>query len=423
MARVAAASGKPGAQTRLLHAVTDVAAHHGYTQLTVGKVLAASGVSRATFYQYFSDIDDCFRSAYRHHADELVTDVARRLRRYEAAELAVLDALLDIAIHRPQVARVLMIESLAARPGGLLERDSLISKLEQAMTADAARRSKLDLPATILLGGVFRFLYMQLLEGNAREGLRDEVLEWAAVFARRPSQPAWSTRFAPALPAGESRTSAPSKSPPVNGTPRERILRATAATLREKGYRDSTVADIVGAAGVSRRGFYNVFCNKADAFMAAYEYAFELTVAACTPAFFSSVAWPERVWRSAHEFTGFLSREPLLAHVGFVECYALGPDFAARVHHTQLAFTLFLEEGYRQRPQAVPRSRSASALTAAAIAEGGFQGTRHGRGLYLRHLQPLAVYVALAPFIGVDEAREFVDRKLSELPAAVPAPL
>jgi AcrR family transcriptional regulator len=400
------------AHDRLLDAVTEVAARDGYPHLTVERILAAAGVSRATFYQYFSNVDDCFWSAYRHHADHLVSEVIAAARGSERRERAVLGALVATAISRPDIARLLMRECLAAGPAGLVERDGLIARLERAMRASAGEEYTTDLPAAILIGGTFRFLSMRLTDGSTHDRLGAEIREWVEALARPSSQPSWSARLASALPSHPSHAPVQSnKRPP--GSARERILRATAATIREKGYRDITVADIVTAAGVSRRGFYNLFRSKSDAFTAVYEHAFQQTLAACTPAFFTPREWPERVWHGAQAFTGFFSSEPLFAHIGFVECYATGPGFAPRVHDTQLAFTLFLEDGYRQRPEAQSLSRACSVLTATAVFELGFQVSRRGPGVYLRAMQPLAVFIALAPFIGIAEAGQFVAGKLS----------
>lgn len=55
-----------------------VAATDGYASMTVAKILAAAQVSRATFYQYFTHVDDCFRSAYRHHAARLIEESRER---------------------------------------------------------------------------------------------------------------------------------------------------------------------------------------------------------------------------------------------------------------------------------------------------------------------------------------------------------
>ena len=85
------------AQDRLLDCVTRLAAHGGYTKLIVERILATAGVSRATFYQYFSNVDDCFWTAYRHHADDLVSGVVAASQGSERPERAVLDALLATA--------------------------------------------------------------------------------------------------------------------------------------------------------------------------------------------------------------------------------------------------------------------------------------------------------------------------------------
>jgi AcrR family transcriptional regulator len=263
------------AQDRLLDCVTRLAAHDGYTKLIVERILATAGVSRATFYQYFSNVDDCFWTAYRHYADDLVSGVVAASQGSECPERAVLDALLATVSSRPDVALLLMREGLAAGPEGLVERDALISRIEQAMTGSGAQERKIDLPTEILIGGIFRFLSMRLSDGAALDKLDDEVHEWVEAFERRPTQPSWSARLAARLPSHATQAPARSSNIP-RGTTRERILRATAATIREKSYREITVADIVSAAGVSRRVFYNLFQSKADAFKAVYEHAFQL---------------------------------------------------------------------------------------------------------------------------------------------------
>jgi AcrR family transcriptional regulator len=184
------------------------------------------------------------------------------------------------------------------------------------------------------------------------------------------------------------------------------------AVVHRCGYHASTVADIAAAAGVSRGQFYKEFACKADAFVAAYERGFELALARCGHAFFSAQEWPERVWASARALTEFLAGEPALCYLGFVECHAVGREFSRRVNDTQQAFTLFLEEGYRQTTAGTSLSRMCSTLTATAIAEAAFLAARAYPGWYIRRLQPLAVYLALTPFIGSREAGLFVSGKL-----------
>jgi AcrR family transcriptional regulator len=417
----ASPSSRRGAQDRLLEAATELAARDGYAGLTVEKILAAAGVSRATFYQYFCNVDDCFWSAYRQHADLLTADVAAAVARAEHRQLAMLDALVDTAVSRPHVARLLMGEGLAAGPTGLRERDALIARVERATASPAALGCALDLPAATLIGATFRFLSMRLADAAPADGLAGEVREWAGAFARRSSRRSWSASFTPQLPVRMSRSAAPARPRRSAATPRQRILHATAAVIREKGYRAATVADIAAAAGVSRRRFYNEFAGKPDAFMAAYERGFRHVMAACIPAFFSAGAWPQRVWQGVLAFTNVVAREPSLAYLGFVECYAAGRALTRRIDDAQLAFTLFLEEGYRQRPQARSLSHASLTLTVTAIAETAHQAAREAAGMSLRRMQPLAVYIALTPFVGVEQAGAFVAHQLAASRPHTPA--
>ena len=399
------------AQERILDVVAPVVDRVGYVHLTVEQILRAAPASRATFYQYFGDVDDCFWSAYRRHAQELCEQVTAELDRGGPPELEALDALACFAVTRPAPARMLMRESLAAGPAGLVERDILIETIESIIRGAPGPRPTVDLPLSTLIGGAFRFLSMRLSGAQAMTGAGGELRAWVHAFPAARERPSWSERFWPVLP--EPTTQAAFGRIRREGSTRERILRGTALAIRAEGYHAVTVQDITAAAGVSRRRFYGEFSSKGRAFIAAYEHGFQETMAACAPAFFAAREWRERVWRGALAFTGFFAAEPLFAHLGLVECYALGPDFTLRVHDTQLAFTLFLEDGYRERPAGESLPRSFSALTAATIFELAFQGSRRGPRFEMRRLQPLAVYIALAPFIGPGQAGEFVAGKLA----------
>jgi len=49
---------------RLLDAMAEAVAEHGYGATTVAHVVALAGVSRKTFYEHFSDKEDCFLALY-----------------------------------------------------------------------------------------------------------------------------------------------------------------------------------------------------------------------------------------------------------------------------------------------------------------------------------------------------------------------
>ena len=58
-------------RTRLLDATLGVVAEEGYRSLTVRRVCARAGVSNKTFYDLFSDREDCFLAAFDHGVELL----------------------------------------------------------------------------------------------------------------------------------------------------------------------------------------------------------------------------------------------------------------------------------------------------------------------------------------------------------------
>src|SRR5437870_37717 len=61
---------------RLLDAITGAVAEKGYEATTVADVISRAGVSRATFYEFYSDKDECFSAAYDSVIDQLLQGVS-----------------------------------------------------------------------------------------------------------------------------------------------------------------------------------------------------------------------------------------------------------------------------------------------------------------------------------------------------------
>ena len=72
----------------------------------------------------------------------------------------------------------------------------------------------------------------------------------------------------------------------VRANQRERIFAALETVMSVKGYPDTSVADIIKSAGVSRQTFYELFCSKPDYFLASYGRRQEAVIASifATPA-------------------------------------------------------------------------------------------------------------------------------------------
>ncbi len=107
----------------------------------------------------------------------------------------------------------------------------------------------------------------------------------------------------------------------------------------------------------------------------------------------------------------------MLAHLRLVECYAAGPAAIRRAEDITRSFTIFLEEGYRRRPQAQELPRLSSQAIAGAIFEIVQREVGAGRVREIARLLPQLAYISIAPFLGPQEAIE----RVRELAACEPA--
>jgi AcrR family transcriptional regulator len=121
---------------RLLDAMAAVVAQRGYAAATIADVVRQAGVSRKTFYEHFSDKEDCFLAAHAlgvqlvvarlKAAMEGVDDPVERLRLGIAAYLATL-------AEAPAFARTFEVEVLAAGDRALAQRDRSMAGFAELM--------------------------------------------------------------------------------------------------------------------------------------------------------------------------------------------------------------------------------------------------------------------------------------------------
>jgi AcrR family transcriptional regulator len=111
---------------------------------------------------------------------------------------------------------------------------------------------------------------------------------------------------------------------------RARLLQAATDAVAELGYVKTTVADILTRAGVSRATFYQLFRDKEDCFLAAYQLNADF-VASVMEAELERVRASgdldplERLDRVLGVLLTALASAPALARVFLVEVYAAGP--------------------------------------------------------------------------------------------------
>ncbi len=187
---------------------------------------------------------------------------------------------------------------------------------------------------------------------------------------------------------------------------RARILQATAAVTMEKGYANTTVADIVAAAGVAKEAFYRHFSDREEVFLEAQDHPSRQILDMLVQAYFSVEEWPERIWRALGTLLELIAANPVMSHLRLVECYTAGPSAIHRAEEATRQFTIFLEEGNRQRPEAQGLPRLWSQLIAGGVAEIVQHDVAAGRTAELPRRLPQLAYIATAPFLGPRAAIE-----------------
>ncbi len=130
----------------------------------------------------------------------------------------------------------------------------------------------------------------------------------------------------------KSRTASPRLRPGPGGLPRgqvtqiqrSRMLAAAVEAVEEVGYARMTVAQVIGRARVSRKTFYDVFADREDCFLAAFEQALGQASLIAQEAYAGESSWREGVRAALARLLMFMDEEPGLARLCIVEALGAG---------------------------------------------------------------------------------------------------
>lgn len=184
----------------------------------------------------------------------------------------------------------------------------------------------------------------------------------------------------------------------------QRILAGAATAFAERGYRQTSVADIVKAAAIARKRFYAQFSSKEDCFFALYDAAtaaaLEAVAAACAG---SDEEFPERVRAGIAALLAEIEADRDRARACLVEGPAVGPAIAPRFEKLIADFAALLRSG---------RGAEANAELPETVEEtvvGGlywllYHALLEERPKQVRRLRPQLVEFSLIPFVGADAA-------------------
>ncbi len=191
---------------------------------------------------------------------------------------------------------------------------------------------------------------------------------------------------------------------------RQRILDAIAQEVAARGYPNVTAGDVIARAGVSSKTFYDLFRDKADCFLAAYDDAVAILLQRIG-AVFERMPEPTPL-RTRAVLAAVLERlaeDPALARICIVEVNAAGPAALHRYFDVVDGFIPMIEQIGQYEAAKRHRRHLDCDLTLRQGLVGGvawiiYHQIVAGRAKQLPELLPHITQFVLAPFIGERQA-------------------
>jgi AcrR family transcriptional regulator len=156
---------------RLLAAMLNAVADLGYLETNVQDVIERAGVSRPTFYEHFSNKEDCFLAAFDTSAERLRRKIDAAARKGGAVwrdrVRYALESLLRFAAREPDTARTMVVEARAASATAVRRRVELLDHFAECLDSQAREllphtASHTEVTASGIIGGVESLLYSRL---------------------------------------------------------------------------------------------------------------------------------------------------------------------------------------------------------------------------------------------------------------------
>jgi AcrR family transcriptional regulator len=419
----------------LVEAMTQTAARYGHGNASVARVVEQAGVSRATFYKNFADKEACFLAAFEVAAEPVEVALERTEVEQVPADRArvLLQELLNEVSHDPAGAHILMLDARAGGRQARLAHERLmalgVETLERWLRAENEDGWRLAITGRAVMEGVIGVISNRAFRGEAAQiaHLHNDLVAWILSYAvqnepRLLGPEDWRRLGAGFVepPPPASRRASPRRLPrgrgalapqTVAGEQRERILAALPQLARTLIYQEMSVADIVKEAGVTRESFYQHFRSKEDAFLAAQSAGLEASISVAAAKFFVGDNWPERIWDGLEALLSFTAARPDLIYLDVIESPAVGSAALRRSFDNLMAYTLFIEDGYRQRRRGERLPRLCSEAVAASVLGMMRRMVYEDRSARMAEILPQSAYVILAPFIGPAAAMDFVEAK------------
>ncbi len=139
----------------------------------------------------------------------------------------------------------------------------------------------------------------------------------------------------------------------VRANQRARIFGATVELVNARGYAMTTVQDIVTAANVSKRTFYDLFDNKEDCFLWVFDVIAGRAVRRVNEAYRAENQWSDQLRSGFAVFVQEVIDEPAAARLALVEALGAGPVVLKRLDSASAVFERMVRTSFAAAPDRV----------------------------------------------------------------------
>ncbi len=401
-------------RARIYGAMVEAIARSGYERTSVKQVIGLAGVSRRSFYEQFSNKEECFLATFDVIAGR---DIKRLRNAYATTEGNLEDrlraaflALTASAKENRNGSLLVFVAAQTAGAAGALRLRHATNTCEQMLARSFAEAPEAHvLPAPIvrgitggLHGAMSAVLYQDEVE--QRPELAEDLLRWTLLF-QTPAAAHMDERLATRLARRMREISLatahqPPGEAPVVGDDRHRLLHNALRLAALHDYRDLTAPQIADEAQVPIDDFLELYSSKDECFLAALDMlAGDILEIVASPDLVSD-DWPRAVRRVLGQLMDYLSERPLYCRTIAQEAFLAGSHAMRQNLDLANDIATLLTEG------APASAQSGVAIEGIA---GAFLHTIRcqvagGRMQLLPVLSDYVSYIVLAPFIGAKEA-------------------
>jgi AcrR family transcriptional regulator len=372
----------------------------GYGDTGVGEISEISGVSTRSFYNLFpGGKEECFLvvlDAILKRTTAALSAAGEEEEGWEDRLRAIYQRFAEMVAAQPATASLVLTEAYAAGPAATEALDratGAFERLSRRRLEESPERA--GLPAAMIQAqvGALQELARTKLRGGeaaALPKLVPDLVDLASGYRPPPTRLRLGARRPPIEADGLT-----------SSDEAGRAIRGFTLAVAEHGYAGATIHEIARLGSMSPNTFYANFRDKREALLAAIDTSTGQMQALAMAAYRWSLGWTTGVRAAIASALAFLAARPATAKLLLAEAYA-GGDEALRVRAAGLGeLRGILEERLRRSPD-VP-AVAPDAIIGGIVALARRQLLRKGAES-LPSLTPIATYIALAPYVGAEEA-------------------